>query len=99
MARLLAVSIMLLAVAFAQAAPPAVPIGCSVIMYSSYDYAFQNGWSNCIASVESVKRTCGGTRINFIPTLYFGFNAGKLDRFCVDGGDGCASVRPVSDRG
>jgi hypothetical protein len=87
-------ALLLLGVAVAAAAAPAVPIGCTVIMYSSYDYTLQgDGRSKCIAIVESAKQTCGGTRLNFIPTLYFGFTNKKLDRYCTDSGDGCAQVR------
>jgi hypothetical protein len=90
---LLYVSAMLL-LGVAVTAAPAFPIGCTVIMYSSYDYTLQgDGRSKCIATVESARRTCGGTRLNFIPTLYFGFTNKKLDRYCTDSGDGCAQVR------
>jgi hypothetical protein len=48
-----------------------IELSCSVFLFGENDWLLKNGTNNCIQEVVRVRDFCGGTKINFVPTLFF----------------------------
>lgn len=50
---------------------PKIELSCSVFLFGENDWLLKKGRNNCIDEVLRVRELCGGTKINFVPTLFF----------------------------